>query len=115
MDPKTRTLKVRMEFDNPDWELKPDMYANVRLKSIISRSALAVPREAVIHSGEKEIVLVQTPKGNFESRTVKLGPEAKGYYQVLSGLKAGEKVVTSSSFLIDSESRLTESLRKMEK
>jgi len=115
MDPKTRTLKVRMEFNNPNWELKPDMYANVRLKSTISRSALAVPREAVIHSGEKEIVLVQTPKGNFESRTVKLGPEAEGYYQVLSGLKTGEKVVTSSSFLIDSESRLKESLRKMEK
>jgi len=115
MDPKTRTLKVRMEFDNPDWELKPDMYANVRLKSAISKSTLAVPREAVIHSGEKEIVVVKTPKGQFESRTVKLGPEGEGYYQVFSGLKAGEKVVTSSSFLIDSESRLEESLSKMEK
>jgi RND family efflux transporter MFP subunit len=114
MDPNTRTLKVRMEFSNPKWELKPDMYANVVLKSTISKRTVAVPEEAVIHSGEKQIVIVRLPDGGFDARQLTLGPQAEGYYQVLKGLKAGEKVVTSSSFLIDSESNLREALNKLQ-
>ncbi len=114
MDPKSRTLKVRMEFENPKWELKPDMYANVILKSIIAKRAVAVPEQAVIHSGEKEIAIVQTASGGFESRKLTLGPQANGYYQVLKGLEAGERVVISSSFLLDSESRLQEALSKLQ-
>ena len=114
MDPKTRTLKVRMEFDNSKWELKPDMYANITLKSVISKKSIAVPEEAVIHSGEKEIAVVQNSSGTFESRELTLGAQANGYYQVLKGLSAGETVVTSSSFLIDSESKLKEALGKMQ-
>jgi RND family efflux transporter MFP subunit len=114
LDPKTRTLKVRMEFANPNWDLKPDMYANITLKSIIAKKAVAVREAAVIHSGERELVIVVTPTGGFESREVTLGAQANGFYQVIDGLKAGEKVVTSSSFLIDSESRLQEALSKLE-
>ncbi len=114
LEPKTRTVKVRMEFANPKWELKPDMYANVTLKSNIAKEAVAVPEEAVIRTGAKDLVIVQTRKGRFQSREVVLGPQAQGYYQVLKGLKAGETVVTSSGFLIDSESRLKEAIGKLE-
>jgi RND family efflux transporter MFP subunit len=112
LDPKTRTNKVRMEFANPKWNLKPDMYANVTIKSTITKKGVAVPEQAVIHSGEKEIVIVQSSSGAFESRELTLGPQADGYYQVLKGLRSGETVVTSSSFLIDSESKLQEALGK---
>ncbi|MFQ6611251.1 MAG: efflux RND transporter periplasmic adaptor subunit, partial [Fidelibacterota bacterium] len=114
LDAKTRTNKVRMEFANPNWKLKPDMYANVTIKSTIAKRGVAVPEEAVIHSGEREIVIVQNPSGTFESRQLTLGPQAGGYYQVLKGLRAGETVVTSSNFLIDSESNLEEALNKLQ-
>jgi len=113
LDPETRTLKVRMDFKNPGLELKPDMYANVFLKSTIAKEGVAAPEEAVIRSGEKDMVIVQVDGGRFEPREVSLGVQAEGYYQVLKGLKAGETVVTSSGFLIDSESRLKEALNKL--
>ncbi len=115
LDPKTRTNKVRMEFANPKWNLKPDMYANVTIKSTVTKRGVAVPEEAVIHSGEREIVVIQGPSGTFESRELILGPKADGYYQVLKGLRPGEIVVTSSSFLIDSESKLQEAIGKLQK
>lgn len=114
LDPKTRTNKVRMEFANPQWKLKPDMYANITIKSTITKRGVAVPEEAIIHSGEREIVVVQLPSGAFESRKLTLGPQADGYYQVLKGLRAGETVVTSSGFLIDSESNLQEAINKLQ-
>lgn len=114
LDPKTRTNKVRMEFANPQWKLKPDMYANVTIKSTVTKRGVAVPEEAIIHSGERDIVVVQLPSGTFESRELTLGPQADGYYQVLKGLRAGETVVTSSGFLIDSESNLQEAIRKLQ-
>lgn len=114
LESKTRTIKVRMEFDNPKWELKPDMYANVVLKSVIAKRAIAVPEAAVIRSGERNLIIVKTPKGGFESKEITLGAQANDYIQVLKGLRAGEEVVTSSSFLIDSESRLKEALSKMQ-
>ncbi len=114
LEPKTRTVKVRMEFKNPRWELKPEMYANVTLKSEIVRQAVAVPEEAVIHSGERDVVIVRTPSGGFDSRDVTLGPEADGYYQVLKGLEENEQVVVSSTFLIDSESQLKAALKNLE-
>lgn len=115
LDPTTRTLKVRMEFANPKWKLKPNMYANVTIKSTIAKRGIAVPEEAVIHSGERDIVIVRGPSGTFESRELILGPQADGYYQVLKGLRSGEIVVTSSNFLIDSESKLREAIRKFQK
>jgi len=114
LDSKSRTLKVRMEFPNPGGELKPGMYANVILKSEVARNEMTIPEEAVIYTGEKTVALVQNPSGGFESRELTLGVKTQGYVQVLKGLKEGEKVVTSSHFLIDSESRLKEALEKME-
>jgi RND family efflux transporter MFP subunit len=114
LDPKTRTNKVRMEFANPQWKLKPDMYANVTIKSTVTKRGVAVPEEAIIHSGERDIVVIQLPSGAFESRELTLGPQADGYYQVLKGLRSGETVVTSSGFLIDSESNLQEAIRKLQ-
>jgi RND family efflux transporter MFP subunit len=114
LDPESRTVKARIEFPNPKWELKPEMYANVMLKSEVTKKTIAVPEEAVIYSGDKTMAMVQKPSGGFESRELNLGVKTQGYVQVLSGLKAGERVVTSSNFLIDSESRLKDALGKME-
>jgi RND family efflux transporter MFP subunit len=114
LDSKSRTLKVRMEFPNPDSELKPEMFANIILKSEVARKELTIPEEAVIYSGDKTTVMVLSSSGTFDSRELNLGVKSQGYVQVLQGLKEGEKVVTSSVFLIDSESRLSEALNKME-
>jgi len=113
MDQKTRTNKVRLEFDNPALELKPNMYANVTLKSMVSRKAIAVPAEAVILSGERSIVFLSRGDGKFIPREVTLGVEAGGFYEVSKGLEDGDIVVTSAQFLIDSESRLREAVSKM--
>lgn len=113
IEAKTRTIKVRLEFDNPKWELKPDMYANITLKSIISRETVAVPKEAVILSGERSIVILDRGEGKFTPKDVRLGAEAEGYYQVLEGIEEGDRIVTSAHFLIDSESRLKEAISKM--
>jgi len=113
LEQKTRTVKVRIEFPNPDWKLKPDMYANVTIKSTLGRNTVAVPEEAVLHSGKRNVVLLARKGGRFESRDVILGVNTEGYYQVKKGVKAGEKVVTSAQFLIDSESKLQEAIQKM--
>jgi hypothetical protein len=114
LDSTSRTLKVRLEFPNLDGELKPEMYANVTLKSAVTKKGVAVPEEAVIYAGESTRVLVQNSSRGFEARKLTLGVKTQGYVQVLKGLKAGERVVTSSNFLIDSESRLKEALNKMQ-
>jgi len=114
LNPTTRTLKVRMEFPNPKWELKPDMYANVTIQSTIAKRGLTVPEEAVIHSGEKTLVVIAKDSGQYESREVTLGVLAQGYYRVIKGLRNGEKVVASSNFLIDSESKLQEAIGKLQ-
>ncbi len=114
LNPATRTLKVRMEFPNPKWKLKPDMYANVTIKSTVVKRGLTVPEEAVIHSGEKTLVVVARDSGQYESREVTLGVLAQGYYRVIKGLRNGEKVVASSNFLIDSESKLRAAIGKIQ-
>ena len=106
LDSKTRTVKVRMSFPNPNLELKPEMYANVRIKSMVSKEALVVPAQAVIRSGERNVLIVALGEGRFQPRDVKLGVEADGFLQILDGLSPGEQVVSSGQFLIDSESNL---------
>lgn len=108
----TRTVKVRLEFDNPDFKLKPDMYANVEIKSSLGEK-VAVPEEAILDTGERQIAFVDKGEGHFEPREVKLGAKAAGFYEVLSGLKEGERVVTSANFLIDSESKMKAALGGM--
>jgi Cu(I)/Ag(I) efflux system membrane fusion protein len=105
LDPKTRTAKVRFDLPNPEFKLKPEMWANVELKIALGRK-LVVPEDAVMDSGTMQMVFVDRGQGHFESRHVQVGSKAQGYYEVLSGLKEGERVVTSANFLIDSESQL---------
>jgi Cu(I)/Ag(I) efflux system membrane fusion protein len=111
----TKTVKVRIEVPNPDGEiaLKPDMYATVNLKSPLVVNAVAVPDEAIIRSGERNIVVVSLGGGYFDPREVKLGVAADGYVQILDGIKEGEHIVTSSQFLIDSESNLKAAIGQM--
>jgi multidrug efflux pump subunit AcrA (membrane-fusion protein) len=114
VDEKTRTAKVRMEFHNPGYFLKPGMFATVQVTSELDPSALLVPNMAILRSGEKTTVFVALDGGKFDPRTVTLGPEAEGdMYQVLSGLKEGERIVTSGQFMLDSESQLREAIQKM--
>ena len=114
VDEKTRTAKVRMEFHNPGYFLKPGMFATVELTAELSPSALLVPDSAVLRSGEKNTVFVALEGGRFEPRTVALGLRAEGnLYQVLSGLSEGERMVTSGQFMLDSESQLREAIQKM--
>lgn len=115
LDPKTRTAQVRMEFHNPGLLLKPGMFAKVELESRISPSATLVPESAVLRSGDRATVFVALDGGRFDPREVVLGPrDSSARYQVLQGLSAGEKVVTSAQFMFDSESQLREAIQKMQ-
>lgn len=113
LDERTRTVQVRLEFDNPDLALKPDMFANVELLGDAWVDAVAVPAEAIVRSGERERLFVVRAPGKFEPREVKLGVSADGWTQILAGVQPGEEVVTSAQFLIDSESKLREATAKM--
>ena len=114
VDEKTRTARVRMEFHNPGYFLKPGMFATVELVSDLAPSALLVPDSAVLRSGEKNTVFVALPGGKFEARTVALGqPAQDDMDQVLGGLSEGERIVTSGQFMLDSESQLREAIQKM--
>jgi Cu(I)/Ag(I) efflux system membrane fusion protein/cobalt-zinc-cadmium efflux system membrane fusion protein len=111
---KTRTARLRLEFDNDNFELKPDMYANIYLKTALDEQSLVIPQEAVIDSGIRKVAFVSKGEGRFEPRQIELGMEVNGNdYQVLSGLSEGERVVTSAQFMLDSESRLREAIQKM--
>jgi len=114
VDEKTRTARIRMEFHNPGYFLKPGMFATVELVSDLASSALLVPDSAVLRSGEKNIVFVALPGGRFDARTVALGlPAQDDMDQVLAGLGEGERIVTSGQFMLDSESQLREAIQKM--
>lgn len=105
LDPKTRTAKVRFELTNPEETLKPDMYANVELNVSLG-TKLVIPQEAVIESGQKQVVFLHHGDGKLEPRRIKTGIKTGDWYEVLEGLKEGDHIVTSANFLIDSESRL---------
>ena len=105
LDPKTRTAKVRFELDNRDEKLKPDMYANVEFRVELGKR-LAIPQEAIIESGQKQVVFLHLGEGRLEPRVIKTGVKTGEWSEVLEGLKEGEHIVTSANFLIDSESRL---------
>ncbi len=113
LDPKSRTVKVRLEFPNPNLELKPDMFADVELKVHYGVQTV-VPSEAVLDSGLRQVVFVARPGGYFEPRQVEVGSRLDDRYVILSGLQPGETIVTSGNFLIDSESRLGAAIGDME-
>ena len=112
LDEKTRTTKVRLEFANRDFKLKPEMYANVEIE-VDGGKKLAIPDEAVLDSGIRKIVFVDKGEGRYAPAEVKLGNKFDGYYEVLGGLAAGERIIASASFLLDSESRLSEAMGAM--
>ncbi len=105
LDPATRTVKARIELANPDFALKPEMFANVELR-IDYGKRVVVPEEAVLDTGAEQTVFIAQDGGYFTPRKVTLGAKVGHEYIVLDGLKAGERVVTSANFLIDSESKL---------
>jgi membrane fusion protein, copper/silver efflux system len=105
INPDTRTLEVRIDVANRNYKLKPDMYVKVKINTYVSTS-LAVPKNAVIRNGDRDIVYVEKEKGVYVPREVTIGYEQDGYYAVTSGLKEGETVVSSGGFLIDSETQI---------
>ncbi len=113
LDPKTRTLKVRLRFDNPDEKLKPNMYANVKIFGGAKEDTIVIPLEALIRTGREERVIIALGDGRFEARDVTAGIESGDYVEILSGLDADERVVTSGQFLIDSEASMRASLNRM--
>ena len=109
---QSRTVRARIAVANPGGLLKPGMYATVRL-STSGRSALSVPRSAVVQTGERSLVFVDVGDGKLMPHTVQLGRAGSDYIEILSGVKAGQRVVTSAQFLIDSESNLGEVMKAM--
>jgi len=105
LDPKTRAVEVRVEFQNPDLALKPDMFVNFRLSVPLGRQ-LTVPADAVLDTGAMQYVFVDKGQGYFEPRMVKVGARTEDVVAIEGGLKAGERIVTSANFILDSESRL---------
>jgi len=108
-----RTAKIRFELQNPAHKLKLGMYVNVELEVEAASNALAVPDSALIDTGVRQVVIIDKGDGRFEPRDVKVGAKGDGYYEILKGVSAGEAVVTSANFLIDSESNLKAALGGM--
>jgi Cu(I)/Ag(I) efflux system membrane fusion protein/cobalt-zinc-cadmium efflux system membrane fusion protein len=114
LDPKTRTARVRVELDNPDGILKPDMFANVQIHAQELKDVLTIPEAAVIRSGRRTLVIVALGEGRFEPREVVLGMDSgEGQLEIREGLAESERIVTSGQFLIDSESKLQDAVQKM--
>ena len=112
--PETRDVRLRLEFDNADLRLKPDMYADIHIETHADEQGLLLPSEAVLRSGERNVVFVVKGGGKFTPREVTLGLSTDGgKVQALAGLAPGDVVVTSGQFLLDSESKLQEAVQKM--
>ena len=113
VDPETRALTAFVEVDNADLSLRPMMYVDVSLRAEGASDAVLVPAQAILHSGERAVVVVAKDDGAFEPREVTLGLAAEGMQEVSKGLSTGETVVVSSQFLIDSESNLRAATAQM--
>ncbi len=113
LDPKTRTLKVRLQFKNPQEQLKPNMYANIKIYTKPEKNVLAIPLEALIRTGRDNRVILYLGGGKFKAQHVVPGIESGNEVQILSGVKVGQRVVTSGQFLIDSESNSRASYSRM--
>lgn len=113
IDAKTRSLKVRLRFDNPDNDLKPNMYADVRILANPKKDVLAIPRESVIRTGTEERVIIAMGEGRFVPMPVRTGVETDDHIEVVSGLNEGDEVVVSSQFMIDSEASQKAAMMKM--
>lgn len=114
LDPDTRTLRVRLRFENPGERLKPNMYADVTIFGRTHQDALTIPRDALIRAEGNDRVILALGDGRYRAQEVMTGIESGEWVQVIAGLNAGEQVVTSAQFLIDSEASLAGSLRRLE-
>jgi len=110
---RTRTLKVKIAMPNPEGRLRSGMFATVVFRPEAVKDALAVPSQAVLRTGTRNVVVVDLGDGRFAPREVVLGHEGEGFVEVRSGLEAGQRVVVSSQFLIDSESSLRQAIQRM--
>jgi len=113
LDPKSRTLKVRLVFDNPDLLLKANMFAEIVIYGGPKRNVLVIPEEALIETGKRTVVVKKAGQGLFKPVDVLVGMRRNGRVEILNGLKAGDEVVVSGQFLIDSESSLQASFMRM--
>jgi RND family efflux transporter MFP subunit len=114
LDSMSKTAQVRIEVHNtPDFALKPNMFADVDIQTTALVGVVAVPEQAVIRTGKRDLVVLSEGNGNFRPREVVLGVSAGGFVQIISGLKEGEVIVTSSQFLIDSESNIRAAIAKL--
>ncbi len=113
LDAKSRTLKLRLRFNNPDQVLKPNMFAEVKLSTVPESEALLVPTEAVIRTGHADRVVLQLDEGKFKSIEVTVGKRFDAFTEIIAGLEAGDRVVSSAQFLIDSESSKTSDFSRM--
>ncbi len=112
LKPETRTNPIRIEVQNPNLKLKPEMFANLEIR-VDYGTKLTIPADAVLDAGETKIAFVALADGYFEPREVRLGVKGQDVYEVLGGVAEGENVVTSANFLIDSESSLKAALSRM--
>ncbi len=113
LDPKTRTLRVRLKFPNPNGELKPNMFANIALQPVSENEVLTIPRSSVIRSGGMTRVVLSEGNGKYRSTRIEVGREADDRTEVLAGLNQDDRVVTSAHFMLDSESSQTADLSRI--
>ena len=114
LDPVTRTLRVRLRFDNPEEKLMPNMYAHVSIFGEEKKDVLSIPREALIRDSKQTRVIRALGDGRFQAQEVVAGIESGDWIEITSGLNEGDEIVVSSQFLIDSESNLKASLQRMQ-
>ena len=110
---ETRTARLRVELPNPDGALRPSMYADVEIATGDAKPVVAVPDDAVIDTGERQVVLLDHGEGRFEPKPVTVGLRGRGYVEIREGVTAGDRVVTAANFLIDAESNLKAALQGM--
>jgi len=114
LDPVTRTLRVRLRFDNPSERLKPNMYARVSIYGRLKPNALSIPREALIPAPGRDRVVVAAGEGKFHVHEVMTGLESGDFVEILAGISEGDEIVTSAQFLIDSEASIAGSIKRLE-
>jgi len=114
LDPVTRTLRVRLRFDNSKEKLKPNMYSHVTIFSGEKKDVISIPREALIRDAHQQRVIKALGEGRFQAQEVISGMESGDWVEIISGLNEDDDIVISSQFLIDSESNLKASLNRMQ-
>ncbi|MEO0854460.1 MAG: efflux RND transporter periplasmic adaptor subunit, partial [Cyanobacteria bacterium J06648_11] len=114
VDEKSRTIQIRLEFDNPGLLMRPGMFGTIRIETKPRTGVLRVPASAVIRTGNRNIAFIAEGRGRFRPTELILGEQGDGgMVEVLSGIRSGQRIVTSGHFLLDSESQLNEAITKM--